>query len=110
MKLKEHLVARKVVKDEINRMIEDFQSKDPTLRDKEWSSDGKNYSFKQDVVISTYRDNRIVDFNIGDIYLKLEPLNGEFYIVKSLHEPMEFMYRDERVITLYDKYMNGEIK
>ena len=21
-----------------------------------------------------------------------------------------FMYRDERVITLYDKYMNGEIK
>ena len=41
MKLKEHLVARKVVKDEINRMIEDFQSKDPTLRDKEWSSDGK---------------------------------------------------------------------
>ena len=35
MKLKEHLVARKVVKDEINRMIEDFQSKDPTLRDKE---------------------------------------------------------------------------
>ena len=49
MKLKEHLVARKVVKDEINRMIEDFQSKDPTLRDKEWSSDGKNYSFKQDV-------------------------------------------------------------
>ena len=176
MKLKEHLVARKVVKDEINRMIEDFQSKDPTLRDKEWSSDGKNYSFKQDVfnktgieltdkyikhniiseisvnnfidviypydcvnketdeinidnciraikgghlywvfilkdvVISTYRNKRIVDFNIGDIYLKLEPLSGEFYIVKSLHEPMEFTYRDERVITLYDKYMNGEIK
>ena len=53
MKLKEHLVARKVVKDEINRMIEDFQSKDPTLRDKEWSSDGKNYSFKQDVFNKT---------------------------------------------------------
>ena len=31
MKLKEHLVARKVVKDEINRMIEDFQSKDSTF-------------------------------------------------------------------------------
>lgn len=53
MKLKEHLVARKVVKDEINRMIEDFQSKDPTLRDKEWSSNGKNYSFKQDVFNKT---------------------------------------------------------
>ena len=51
-----------------------------------------------------------MDFNIGNIYLKLEPLSGEFYIVKSLHEPMEFTYRDERVITLYDKYMNGEIK
>ena len=53
MKLKEHLVARKVVKDEINRMIEDFQSKDPTLRDKEWNSNGKNYSFKQDVFNKT---------------------------------------------------------
>lgn len=176
MKLDEHLVARKVVKDEINRMIEDFQSKDPILKDEEWEVGGKNVSFKQDilnktgikltekyikynivskisvnnfidviypydcinketdeidinrciraikgghlywvfilenVIISTYRDKRIVDFNIGDIYLKLEPLSGEFYIVKSLHEPFEFTYKDERVITLYDDYMNGKIK
>ena len=53
MKLDEHLVARKVVKDEINRMIEDFQSKDPILRDEEWEVGGKNVSFKQDILNKT---------------------------------------------------------
>lgn len=32
MELKEHLVARKVVKDEINRMIEDFSKQRPNIK------------------------------------------------------------------------------
>ena len=56
------------------------------------------------------------DVNIGDLYIKLEPISGEFYIVKSLHTPDylstdgEFTERDLQFIHIYDEYMNGKIK
>ena len=61
-------------------------------------------------------DSHANDVNIGDLYIKLEPISGEFYIVKSLHTPDyldsagEFTERDLTFVNLYDDYMNGKIK
>ena len=60
-------------------------------------------------------DSHANDVNIGDLYIKLEPISGEFYIVKSLHTPDyltsdgEFTERDLQFVQLYDEYMNGKI-
>ena len=40
---------------------------------------------------------------LGNFYIEMIYIKGGIYLAT-------FMYRDERVITLYDKYMNGEIK
>ena len=56
------------------------------------------------------------DVNIGNLYIKLEPISGEFYIVKSLHTPDflncdgDFTNRDMQFVQLYDDYVNGKIK
>jgi len=61
-------------------------------------------------------DSHANDVNIGDLYIKLEPISGEFYIIKSLHTPDyldsdgEFTERDLTFVNLYDDYMNGKIK
>lgn len=61
-------------------------------------------------------DTRGNDIEMGDLYIKLEPISGEVFIVKSLHTPKElncdgeFTERDLSMIKLYDEYMNGKIK
>ena len=55
------------------------------------------------------------DVNIGDLYIKLEPISGEFYIVKSLHIPDildcdgDFTERDMQFVQIYDEYVNEKI-
>ena len=61
-------------------------------------------------------DSRGNDIKMGDLYIKLEPISGEVFIVKSLHTPKEldcdgeFTERDLSMVKLYDEYMNGKIK
>lgn len=56
------------------------------------------------------------DINMGELYIKLEPISGEFYIVKSLHTPDylscdgDFTKKDESMIHLYDEYISGKIR
>lgn len=65
--------------------------------------------------IETY-DCHANDINIGDLYVKLEPISGEFYIVKSLHTPDvldcdgKFTERDMEFVQIYDEFINGKIK
>ena len=63
--------------------------------------------------LETY-DTHANDINIGDLYVKLEPLSGEFYIVKSLHTPDildcdgKFTDRDMRFVQIYDEFVSGK--
>ena len=65
--------------------------------------------------LETY-DKHANDINIGDLYVKLEPLSGEFYIVKSLHTPDildcdgKFTDRDMKFVQIYDEFVSGKIK
>lgn len=60
---------------------------------------------------STY-DLRGNDVNIGDLYVKLNTIDGNFYVVKSLHDLGYDKYgnllndEDIRFIHVYDEYMN----